>query len=302
MNKIAIIGDSTSDLTKEFRDEYGIDYCRMMVSWTDAEKKSHEMYADLDWPEMSHKEYFDMIAGGTRVFTTQVTEQEFKDVFEKHLKNGEDIIYIGCSGRLSASVSIARKLIEVKFSKEYPDRKIAAIDSCLACFGQGLILIDAAKLRNEGKSFEEIVDSVENNKLNYHQVCTVENLDTLKRAGRVKAGKAFFGNLFGLKPILISDAVGNNYAIEKQKGRRKALLRLVEMTKAEVVKPEEQICYIDDAECKPEDVQLLVEKIKEEIPFKAIKVVAMGPIIGASTGKGTIAVYFKGDKITVVGE
>lgn len=302
MNKIAIIADSTSDLTKELRDLYGIDYCRMMVSWTDSEKKNHEMYADLDWPEMSHKDFFDLVAGGTRVFTTQVTEQEFERVFTSHLEKGEDIIYIGCSSRLSASVSLALKLIDVKFSKRFPNQKIAAINSCIACVGQGMVAIEAAKLRNDGKSFDEIVKWVEDNKLRFHQLCTVENLDTLKRAGRVKAGKAFFGNLFGLKPILISDAVGNNYAIEKQKGRRKALLRLVEMAQAEVVKPEEQICYITDAECKPEDIELLVGNIKEKIAFKEIKVVPMGPIIGASTGKGTIAMYFTGEPVTIVGE
>ncbi len=302
MNKIAIIGDSTSDLTKELREKYGVEYCRMMISWTDSEKKSHEIYADLDWPEISHKDFFELIAGGTRVFTTQVTEQEFDKVIGAHLEKGEDVIYIGCSGRLSASVSLCRKIIADKYEKKYPNQKVVAIDSCLACIGQGMILIDAAKLRNEGKSFDEIVEYVENNKLKYHQLCTVENLDALKRAGRVKAGKAFFGNLFGLKPILISDAVGNNYAIEKQKGRRKALLRVVEMAQAEVVKPEEQTCYITDAECKPEDIELLVGKIKETIPFKEIKVVPMGPIIGASTGKGTVAVYFKGDVVTVIGE
>ncbi len=302
MNKIAIIGDSTCDLTPEIRKNRDIDYCRMRVSWTDKEKKEHEIYASLDWEDISHADYFDMLAGGTRVFTSQVTEQEFDLVFERHLAKGEDILYISCSSALSASIQLARRLVAEKYSKKYPNQKMFMVDSLCACVGQGLMLMHAADMRDAGKTIGEIATYFEENKLRYHQLATVENLDTLKRAGRVKASKAFFGNLFGLKPILISDAIGNNYAIEKVKGRRNALLRLVEMTKAEVVKPEEQVCWISDAECKQEDLELLVSKIKEEVPFKEIKVVPMGPIIGGTTGKGTIALYFVGEKVTVVGE
>ena len=302
MNKIAIIGDSTCDLTPEIRKNRDIDYCRMRVSWTDKEKKEHEIYASLDWESISHKDYFDMLADGTRVFTSQVTEQEFDEVFERHLSKGEDIIYISCSSALSASIQLARRLVNDKYSKKYPNQKMLMVDSLCACVGQGLMLMDAADMRDAGKKIEDIAAYIEENKLRYHQLATVENLDTLKRAGRVKAGKAFFGNLFGLKPILISDALGNNFAIEKQKGRRNALLRLVELTKQEVVNPEEQTLWVSDAECKPEDIELLINKIKEEIPFKDVQVVPMGPIIGGTTGKGTIAVYFKGEKVTTIGE
>ena len=302
MNKIAIIGDSTCDLTPEIRKEHDIDYCRMMVSWTDAEKKEHEIYASLDWESISHKDYFDMLAAGTRVFTSQVSEQEFVEVFTRHLEKGQDILYISCSSHLSASVNVARKLAAEKFAKKYPNQKVCIVDSLIACVGQGLMILNAAEMRDAGKSVEEIASILEETKLNYHQVATVENLETLKRAGRVKASKAFFGDLFGLKPILISDASGNNYAIEKQKGRRKALLRCAEMVKNEVVNPESQTLWISDAECKPEDVELIVSKIKEEVPFKNIRIVPMGPIIGGTTGKGTIALYFVGEKVTIVGE
>lgn len=302
MNKFAIIGDSTCDLTKELRENNNIDYCKMKVSWRSKDGVDHEMDADLDWPEMSHEDFFDLLASGVRVFTTQVTEQEFDRVFTEHLEKGEDILYIGCSGKLSASVSLAQRLINEKFSKKYPDRKIYAVDPYIACMGQGRILLDAAEMREAGKTIDEIKEYIERERNCYHQACTLENLDTLARAGRVKASKAFFANLIGVKPILISDAVGNNVAPERQKGRRNALLRLVEMIKADVVKPEEQICWISDAESRPEDVELLVSNIKAAVPFKDVRVVPMGPIIGASTGKGTISAYFKGTEVTFVQE
>ena len=303
MAKFAIVGDSTCDLTPELRKEHNIDYCRMMVSWTDSDKKEHEMYASLDWDQgMSHKEYFDMLAGGTRVFTTQVTEAEYDLVFEKYLSKGEDVLYISCSGRLSASIQLCRQLIETKYSKKYPERKIIAVDPCNSCMGQGLMLLKASELREAGKSIEEVASYIEEHKLEYNQLATVENLDTLKRAGRVKASSAFFGNLFGVKPILISDAVGNNFAVEKVKGRRNALLRVVAMTKELVINPKEQVCYISEAECKPEDLELLLSNLKEAVPFKEVRVVPMGPIIGGTTGKGTVGVYFVGKKVEIVGE
>ena len=301
MSKFAIIGDSTCDLTDQLRKEYDIDYCRMMVSWKTKEGLDKEMYASLSWEEISHKDYFDLIASGTRIFTTQVTEQEFDRVFESHLAKGEDILYIGCSSALSASVLLAKKIVN-KYIGTYPSSRILVLDPLNSCMGQGLMLLKASEMRSEGKSIDEVYDYLEEHKLEYHQLATVENLDTLKRAGRVKASKAFFGNLFGVKPILISDAKGNNFAIEKQKGRKNALLRIVEMAKERVIDPENQVCWISDAESAKEDIDLLVSHLKEDVHFKDVRVVPMGPIIGCTTGKGTIGVYFVGEKVTIVGE
>ena len=301
MSRFAIIGDSTCDLTDELRKEYDIDYCRMMVSWRTKEGEDKEMYASLSWEEMSHKDYFDLVASGTRIFTTQVTEQEFDRVFESHLAKCEDILYIGCSSALSASVSLALK-IKDKYQQEYPGRRILVLDPLISCMGQGLMLLTASKMREEGKSIDEVYAYLDEHKLEFHQLATVENLDTLKRAGRVKASKAFFGNLFGVKPILISDAKGNNFAIEKQKGRKNALLRIVEMAKERVINPENQTCWISDAESAKEDVDLLVSHLKDDVHFQDVRIVPMGPIIGCTTGKGTVGVFFVGEKVTVIGE
>ena len=87
MNKFAIVGDSTCDLPAELRQKYDIDYARMMVAWTDKDKKFHEMYADLDWKEISPKQYYDIMRDGIRIITAQVTEQEFDSVFKSHFKS-----------------------------------------------------------------------------------------------------------------------------------------------------------------------------------------------------------------------
>lgn len=303
MSKFAIVGDSTCDLTTEMRKERNIDYARMLVSWTDVnDKKLHEIYASLDWEVLSVKEYYDVLRAGNRIITSQITEQEYDLVLERHFAAGEDVLYIACSSGLSASLKLAQRLWNDKYSKKYPERKFIIVDSLISCLGQGMMLLRAADMRDAGATMEEIAKELEETKLCYNQVATVETLDYLKRAGRVKASAAFFGNIFGVKPILISDTSGVNHAIEKAKGRKGSIIRCAELIKELAVDPKNRTCWVLHADAKQEDVDLMVNKIKELVPFKEIKVMYLGPIIGASTGPGTFGVYFYGKEVTVTGE
>jgi len=302
MNKFAIIGDSTCDLTTEQRHKYNIDYARMLVSWTDNKGNYVERHADLDWKEYSVKEFYDILRSGIRIITSQVTEQEFDDAFLPHLEKGEDILYIACSSGLSAGIHLAERLIRDKYSKIYPNQKIIIVDSLISAMGQGLMLIYAAEKRNEGKTIEEIADYLNKNRLCYLQVATVESLEYLRRAGRVKASAAFFGNILGVKPMLVSDIKGINHAVEKVKGRRSSLIRCAEMIRDTVIDAEHQTIYVEHADARQEDIDLVVNKIKEFCNFKEIVVQNLGPIIGCSTGPGTFGIYYFGKEETVCGD
>ena len=225
MNKIALFGDSTCDLTPALRKSRDIDYVRMLVNWTDKEKKNHEIYASLDWEVLSPKEYYNLMREGYVIYTSQVTEQEFDEKFLPHLDRGEDILYISCSSALSQSGNLAVRLAKEKYAVSHPNCRIIVVDSLCSCMGQGSMLLRAADLRDQGKTIDEIAEEIEKTKLCYNQIATVEDLSTLAKHGRVKAAKAFFGNIFGVKPMIISDAKGNNFAVEKAKGRRNALIR-----------------------------------------------------------------------------
>ncbi len=301
MNKIALFGDSTCDLTPELRKARDIDYVRMLVNWKDKDKKDHEIYASLDWEVLSPKEYYDLMRNGAVIFTSQVTEQEFDEKFLPHLKKGEDILYIACSSALSASGNLAVRLAKEKYAAQFPNSRIVVVDSLCSCMGQGSMILRAADLRDAGKSIDEIAEYITKERLHFNQAATVEDLSTLAKHGRVKAAKAFFGNIFGVKPIIISDGRGNNYAVEKAKGRRNALVRLAEIVKERVIKPEDQICYVSHADAKPEDVELVVSKIKE-IGFKDVVVGNLGPIISASCGPATFGIYYYGQEETRIGE
>ena len=301
MSKFVIFIDSTGDLTSEQRKNHNIEFVRMLVNWTDKEKNFHETYADLDWSEMSPTQYYNLMRDGAVIMTSQVTEQEFDLKFVPHLEKGEDILYICCSSALSASGALGARLYKEKYSKSYPNSKIVVVDALNSGMGQGLMALDAAALRDQGKSLEEVAEFVEKNRLSYNQTATVEDLNTLAKHGRVKASTAFFGNIFGVKPIIISDAKGNNFAVEKAKGRRNALLRIAAVAAERATDKENSPIFVSEADAKPEDIELLVSQLKLA-GFKNIVPQKLGPILSASCGPATIGLFYKGKEETRVGD
>lgn len=291
MSDFVIIADSTCDLSSELRKQYDIDYFRMSVI-----VDNNPLIASLDYDEFSIKDLYDWMRNGKTVTTSQITNEEFNSRFTKYLDEGKDILYIACSSGLSGSYD-ASLIIKDKLLKKYPSRKILCIDSLNACMGQGLIAIKAASLRNEGATIEEVRDIIEATKLCSNQFCATETLTYLYRAGRVKGSKAFFGNLFGIKPIIISDAKGINFALpEKVKGRKKSLLEIIRLTKENGVDLENQILYVVHADCE-EDAKFVKEELIKEVHPKDVYIGVIGPIIGASVGPGTVAIYSWGNKV-----
>ena len=284
MKDYVILTDSCSDLSKDVRESLGIDYVQMNIVYD-----GKELPASLDWDLYTPQELYNLMRNGTRITTNQVPVQTFTTVFTKYLEEGKDIVYIGCSSALSGSVNTG-KVVADELAEKYPDNKVYVIDSLNSCLGEGLMVIDAAQMKKEGKTAAEVVAYIEANKLKYQQFCAVDDLTYLKRAGRVKASAAFFGNLFGVKPILISNRQGENFAIKKIKGRKNSLDEIINMAKSSIVAPETQTVAVVHADCE-KDAEYLKNRIESELGVKEVYVNYIGPIIGASAGPGTIAIY-----------
>jgi len=292
MKKFQVIADSTSDLEKKFRDEYDIDYCKMIFTMD-----NNDYEADLDWPVIKPDEYYQSMRNGKRSTTSIPNREEIETKFRKYLDKGLDVFYMGCSTKLSSSRNFA-ETISKDLMLEYPNRKIICYDSLRSCYGQGMMAIDCAKYANEGMDINEAYEIIKKNTLNYQTYCIVGSLEWLKKAGRVKASTAFFGNMIGIKPIICGDAKGNNYAFEKVVGRRKSLDRVIEIITERIENASEQTIYIEQANCK-EDAEYIKEKIIELVKPKEINISDLGPIIGASTGPDTICVSFYGKEVTI---
>ena len=293
MSKYAIITDSASDLSKAYRDANHIDYAKTMYSYEE-KGELHELEADLDWESISCKDFYDILRRGIRIFTSQVTAQNYLDVFLPHLENGEDILYVACSSGLSASLKAAQLLAETELKEKFPERKIIIVDTLRAGMAQGSIVMLAVDLMNQGKTIEENAEILEKEKRSYKEVGIPETLSYLKRAGRVSAGAAFMGNLISLKPILVFDEKGSNIAKERAYGKKKAFIRMAEMIKEDIVDPENQEIYLMNADCNPEDVEYFKNAILKQVQVKNIVVETLGPVIGASSGPDTIIVNYKG--------
>ncbi|MBR4941753.1 MAG: DegV family protein, partial [Clostridia bacterium] len=229
MKKVKIFGDSCCDLTPELRAKFDIDYVKMNVVIDGQEKP-----ASLDWEIFSPSEFYGYMRKGIRTTTTQVPSQEYIEKFSAALDADCDIVYISCSGALSGSINTAVVVAE-QLKEKYPDNAIYCIDALNSCMGQGIQLLKAAELRDAGKSAAEIADYITATRLDANQFATVDTLDGLRRSGRVKASKAFFGNLFGVKPLIISDIKGQNVPVKKVKGRGASIDGLVEMMKEAIV-------------------------------------------------------------------
>ena len=290
MEKVKIFTDSCSDLSKDLREKYDIEYVKMNTVYNGEEKE-----ANLDWVEYTPKEFYDIMRNGERITTTQVPSQVFETEFTKVLEEGYDIIYIGCSSKLSGSVEMG-KVVSKDLLKKYPERKIHCINSLNACMGEGALVVKASQFRAEGMNADEIAENVKEIRNNVNQYVTVHSLDALKRAGRVKATSAFFGNLLGVKPIIISNTEGDNVPIKKAKGRFNSMQEIVDLTVNNIVDPDNQCIYINHADCE-EDAIELEKMVKEKLPNVETHIGYIGPIIGASIGPEAIGLFSFGKNV-----
>lgn len=293
MKKYVIVADSCCDLNKDLRRKYDVEYIPMHLI-TDGK----DVPASLDWELIPAKEFYGRMREGERFTTSQVNVEEYKESFEKYIKDGYDILSVSCSSALSSSYKGSCVAAE-ELKKVYPDAKIICIDGLNSCIGLGFLCLTASELRAKGKSIEETAEYIETLKMHVHQVCVADDLTYLKRAGRVSATSAFFGGIFKIKPVIISDANGQNVAVEKVKGRIASVNRIVEKFSAEYRSGGMLKIGIAHADC-PEEALMLKERIEKVLPDKEAEIFIdyIGPIVGASVGPGSLAVFFYGDEVT----
>ncbi len=287
MKKFVIVSDSCCELDEGLRKQYDVDYIPMYISY-----EGKELHADVDWKEISVKEFYDILRRDIRIFTSQIPAFDYQKRFTEYLEKGYDILSISCSSALSASVKVSR-IVGDELKEKYPDAKIICIDSLNCGKGLGLLCMYASNLRANGCTIEEVAEKIENIKMNVNQFGTVDELKYLKMAGRISASKALFGAMLGVKPIIVSSTKGENVSVEKAKGRVNSMKRLAEKTKELYTGKEVSDIFVSHADCM-EDAERLKNYILELMPNANIIVDTLNPIMGATCGPKTLAVYFVG--------
>ncbi len=248
-----------------------------------------------NWPdnrEMSPGEFYNKQREGLMATTNAVNVGEASDAMEAVLKQDKDVLVLGFSSGLSTTYN-SFKIAADELAEKYPSRRIYTVDTLCASLGQGMLVYQAAKLRQAGKSMEEVRDWVEANKLRQCHYFTVNDLFFLKKGGRVSAATAVVGTMLQIKPILHVDDEGHLINVAKARGRKASLTALVDKVGELAEDPAGQTMFISNSDCA-EDAQYVADEIKKRYGTKEIIINSIGPVIGAHTGPGCVALFFMG--------
>lgn len=236
--------------------------------------------------------FYTRLSKGEPAQTSAPNVEAFKDAFRPFLEAGKDVLYLGFSSALSATYQNAAMAVE-ELREAFPDAVIRAVDTLCASMGQGLLVDLAVQEKRKGKSLEEVASFVQETIPHLCHWFTVGDLSQLRRGGRLSAGKAIVGNLLNIKPVLHVDHEGRLVPMESAKGRKKSVEALVRHMEETAIAPETQRIYISHGDCLG-DAEVLAAAIQSELGVASVTIGDVGPVIGAHSGLGTLALFFLG--------
>ncbi|MBS4188841.1 DegV family protein [Bacillus sp. FJAT-49705] len=278
---VKILADSACDLPLHFFKENDVTLFPLKVHLDDTE------YEDL--VTIDPKKVYQAIREGKVPKTSQASPLAFEEAFTNMAKNNEDGIYIAFSSELSGTYQTAVMMLD-QVKEKYPNFNLTIIDTKCASLGFGLIVQEAAKLAKEDASKEDILAEIKFRCEHMEHLFTVHDLDYLAKGGRVSKASAFLGGLLNIKPLLnVED--GKLVPIEKHRGKKKLLRRIIEIMKERGDSFESQIIGISHADDEETALEMK-ELIIQELNAKNFFISSIGATIGSHTGSGTIAIFF----------
>ena len=236
--------------------------------------------------------FYTRLSKGEPAQTSAPNVEAFKDAFRPFLEAGKDVLYLGFSSALSATYQNAAMAVE-ELREAFPDAVIRAVDTLCASMGQGLLVDLAVQEKRKGKSLEEVASFVQETIPHLCHWFTVGDLSQLRRGGRLSVGKAIVGNLLNIKPVLHVDNEGRLVPMESAKGRKKSVEALVRHMEETAIAPETQRIYISHGDCLG-DAEVLAAAIQSKLGVASVTIGDVGPVIGAHSGLGTLALFFLG--------
>ena len=279
---VKILADSACDLPLSFLEENNVTLFPLKVHLDNTE------YEDLI--TIDSKKVYQAIREGKVPKTSQASPLAFEETFTKMAENKEDGIYIAFSSELSGTYQTAVMMLE-QVKETFPDFNLTIIDTKCASLGVGLIVKKAVELANENAPKEKIVNEIEFLSEHMEHLFTVHDLDYLAKGGRVSKASAFLGGLLNIKPLLnVED--GKLVPIEKHRGKKKLLRRIVELIKERGASLDNQIIGISHADDE-ETAMEIKELIAQELHAQNFYISSIGSAIGSHTGSGTIAIFFQ---------
>ena len=287
MSDFVILTDSSADLPPDLVRQINVQVLPLSFILAD-----HTYYNYPDNRDMDPHVFYDRLRGGEMATTNAVNVAQYTEALEPLLQAGKDVLILAFSSGLSATYNASRLAVE-ELSAQYPDRRLYTVDTLCASLGQGLLVWYAARQRDRGHSIEEVRDWVEEHKLNLCHQFTVDDLYFLKRGGRISAATAMVGSMLHIKPVLHVDGEGHLINIGKARGRQASLKALVDRMEETAIDPGSLTVFISHGDCL-EEAQAVADMVKKRFGVVDVVINYVGPVIGAHSGPGTVALFYMG--------
>lgn len=284
-----ILTDSSADLTAELVAELGVEVIPLSFTMEDKTYFNYPDNRDID-----PADFYARLRGGAMATTAAVNVADYTEAIEPILKEGKDVLVLAFSSGLSATCHSAQ-IAAGELMEQYPDRKVYVVDTLCASLGQGLLVWYAANLKKQGKTMEVVRDWTEEHKLNLCHWFTVDDLHFLKRGGRISAATAVLGTMLSIKPVMHVDNEGHLIKVGTARGRNASLKALVDHMEQTVLDLKDQAIFISHGDCLA-DAQKVADDVKARFGVESIIINYVGPVIGAHSGPGTVALFFMGSE------
>ena len=289
MAEFQILTDSCCDLSPELAKELELEVFPMTFVYGG---EPHRNY--LDDREMGNHAFYEGLRGGASATTVAVNPAEWSELARPHLEAGRDVLILAFSSGLSVTATNA-VMAAKELEEAYPGRTVAVVDSLCASMGEGLFCYHVAKKRQSGATLEETRAYAESIKLQLCHWFTVDDLHFLKRGGRVSSTAAVVGTMLQIKPVLHVDDEGHLIPVSKVRGRKASLNALVSAMEKTALDPARQTVFISHGDCR-EDAEYVRDQIQQKLGVPEVIVHPIGPVIGAHSGPGTVALFFLGSQ------
>lgn len=289
MSSFSIITDTGCDMPAALAERLGISAVPLKVIIA-----GKTIDCSLNKLDIGKKSFYDIIRNGVDVKTASPSIDDFIRYFKQELDRGKDILYVGFSSGLSGSYNVGRIAAE-ELSLDYPERKILTVDSLCGSLGQSLLLYYCVQRQREGATLDEVYEYAERIKYNVCHWFTVDDLNHLKRGGRISAAVAVIGSVMNIKPVLNLNNDGKIDMVYKARGKKFAIAKMVEQMGQHFTPDENDIVFISHADC-PDDADLLARSITKNYGITDFVISDIGPTLGAHSGPGALALFYLGDE------
>ena len=287
MRDYVIMTDSCCDLTDQMARELELEVLPLTMHMDGQDYPN-----DLAGTAISNQEFYKRIRAGKLATTSAVNVGQFQDAMRRVVESGRDIVCVCFSSALSTTYQSAVIAAE-DLRAEFPEAEIHVVDSLSASLGQGLLLYLAVEQKRKGLTAAELAKWVEDNRLTVCHWFTVDDLNFLKRGGRVSATTALLGTMLSIKPIMHTSDEGKLVPVSKARGRKAAIAALLDKIEALGIHPEKQTMFICHADCE-EDAKAVAQTIQDRFGTPTVHINYIGPVIGSHTGPNTMGIFFVG--------